>query len=371
MKHRQSEFIRHLRAGATEAGWKGARRTRVVLDDIWIAFRKVNNRNPDGEFEPLLMSRLLDELEEQGLIEQMKQRTRDKVSLPLKIWLCATAPPRPPAPPMPHWHPDLYRLAREWPTATPKQRSAYVAVNHWLMSDPDLFPVPLRERALEIFGTYGSEADFPMPEKTFDTLRSGPIFGESDRLHTTLRTFTTHPPLLTESFLTEIGDGYYQRVGGGDILLVVENSATWWSLVHSLPDNHRLGYVAWGLGGTFRASVNTLADRHGIAEIRYFGDLDLSGIRIPYAASKTASERGLPTVQPTERLYGALLELGRARGAKERAIDAGEAHALVQWMSAAHRVKVVSLLVAGQRLAQEWVSYRYLTRNTAWHADLV
>ncbi|MFD3412916.1 hypothetical protein [Streptomyces cyaneofuscatus] len=371
MKHRQSEFIRRLRAGATEAGWNGARRTRVVLDDIWIAFRKVNNRNPDGEFEPLLMSRLLDELEEQGLIEQMKQRTRDKVSLPLKIWLCATAPPRPPEPPMPQWHPDLYRLAREWPTATSKQRSAYVAVNHWLMSDPDLFPVPIRERALEIFGTYGSEADFPMPEKTFDTLRSGLIFGDSDRLHATLRTFTTHPPLLTETFLTEIGDGYYQRVGGGDILLVVENSATWWSLVHSLPDNHRLGYVAWGLGGTFRASVNTLAAKHGIAEIRYFGDLDLSGIRIPYAASKTASERGLPAVQPTERLYGALLALGRARGAKEKAIDAGEARALVEWMPAAHRGRAVGLLVAGQRLAQEWVGYRYLTRNTAWHADLV
>lgn len=88
------------------------------------------------------------------------------------------------------------------------------------------------------------------------------------------------------------------RPPGGDILLVVENSATWWSLVRSLPDNHRLGYVARGFGGTFRASVNTLADGHGIAEIRYFGDLDLSGIRIPYAASKTASERGLPTIQP-------------------------------------------------------------------------
>ncbi|WP_435210379.1 hypothetical protein [Streptomyces sp. bgisy034] len=152
---------------------------------------------------------------------------------------------------------------------------------------------------------------------------------------------------------------------------MVENSASWWSLVYQLPDNHRLAYVAWGLGGTFRASVNTLAAKHRIAEIRYFGDLDLSGIRIPYAASKTASERGLPTVQPTERLYGALLELGRARGAKEKAIDAGEARALVEWMPAAHRAKAVGLLVAGQRLALEWVGYPYLTRSTAWHADLV
>ena len=160
-------------------------------------------------------------------------------------------------------------------------------------------------------------------------------------------------------------------IGAGDILLVVENSATWWSLVHSLPDNHRLGYVAWGLGGTFRASVNTLAAKHRIAEIRYFGDLDLSGIRIPHAASKTASDRGLPSVQPTECLYGALLELGRTRGAKEKGIEAGEASALAEWMPGPYRAKTVGLLVAGQRLAQEWVGYRYLTRDTAWHADLV
>ncbi|MYT32053.1 hypothetical protein GTY73_25300 [Streptomyces sp. SID8354] len=272
---------------------------------------------------------------------------------------------------MPNWHPDIYQLAGEWPSATAKQRAAYVAVNKWLMSAPDLFPVPLRERALEIFGTYGSEGDFPMPEKTFDTLRSGPLFGDTDRLHATLRTFTTHPPLLTETFLTEIGDGYYQRVGAGDILLVVENSATWWSLVHSLPDDHRLGYVAWGLGGTFRASVHTLAAKHRIAEIRYFGDLDLSGIRIPHAASRAARERGFPTVQPTEHLYGALLELGRARGAKERAASAGEAAALADWLPWQHRAKAVGVLTAGQRLAQEWVGYRYLKRDKAWHADLV
>lgn len=68
---------------------------------------------------------------------------------------------------------------------------------------------------------------------------------------------------------------------------------------------------------------------------------------------------------------GALLTLGRARGAKEKAIDAGEARALAAWMPAAHQAQAASLLVAGQRVAQEWVGYRYLTRNTAWHADLV
>ncbi|MFB6992229.1 hypothetical protein [Streptomyces sp. NPDC056304] len=32
--------------------------------------------------------------------------------------------------------PDVHCLAREWPTATAKQRAAYVAVSKWLLSDP-------------------------------------------------------------------------------------------------------------------------------------------------------------------------------------------------------------------------------------------
>lgn len=370
MKRRQSEFIQQLRSAASAAGWNGTHKTRLPLEEVWTAFRGVSHRNPEQEYEPRLLARQLDDLENHGVIAQFRERTRDAVPLPVKIWVLPTAAPRPPVPPMPNWHPDVYYLAREWSTATAKQRAAYVAVNKWLMSDPDLFAVPLRERALEIFGTYGSEDDFPMPEKTFDTLRSGPLFGDTERLHATLHTFTTHPPLLTATFLTEIGDGYYQRVGPGDILLVVENSATWWSLVHTLPDRHRLGYVAWGLGGTFRASVNTLAAKHRIAEIRYFGDLDLSGIRIPQAASRTATQRGLPPVRPTERLYGALLELGRARDAKERAVTSGEAGALATWLPQQHRAKGAALLTAGQRLAQEWVGYRYLSRETGWYGDL-
>ncbi|MFI1401020.1 hypothetical protein [Streptomyces sp. NPDC020681] len=36
-----------------------------------------------------------------------------------------------------------------------------------------------------------------------------------------------------------------------------------------------------------------------------------------------------------------------------------------------HRAKTIGRLAAGRRLAQEWVGYRYLIRDMAWHGDLV
>ncbi|MFF5455177.1 Wadjet anti-phage system protein JetD domain-containing protein [Streptomyces sp. NPDC012950] len=371
MKHRESELLRSLHTEAEKKNWKKDRRTRLGLEEVWAAFRRVPHRNPQGEYEPLVLARHLHALEQSKHIAQFKQRTQDKISLPVGIWIEPTAAPKSPAPPMPAWHPDIYWLADEWETATAKQRAGYTAVNAWLMSAPDLFRVPQRERALEIFGRYGDEDDFLMPEKTLDSLRSGPLFGDPTRLHHVLRTFTTHPPLLTEHFIEEVGDGYYQRIGAGDLLLVVENSATWWSIVNTLPAGHRLGYVAWGLGGTFRASINTLAAKHAVTEIRYFGDLDLSGLRIPHAAAHTARQRGLPAVMPAKRLYTALLHLGLPRKAKEPPAAEQEAPELTDWLPGPLRPKAARLLRQGRRLAQEWVGYRYLSRTDDWHSDVI
>ncbi|MFJ4950754.1 hypothetical protein [Streptomyces sp. NPDC088760] len=370
MKHRASELLRSLHAEAEKKNWKKDRRTRLALEDVWAAFRRVPHRNPHGDYEPLVLAQQLQALQDGGHITQFRQHTLDKVPLPTGIWLQPTAAPKPPPPDMPPWHPDIYWLADTWPTATTKQRAGYAAVNTWLMSEPDLFPVPLRERALEIFGRYGDEDNFLMPEKTLDDLRSGPLFGDPAKLHEVLRTFTTHPPLLSEHFIEEVGDGYYQRIGTGDLLLVVENSATWWSIVNTLPADHRLGYVAWGLGGTFRASINTLAAKHAVTEIRYFGDLDLSGLRIPHGASHTAEQRGLPPVRPACKLYTALFELGIARKGKEPPAAAQQAADFTTWLPEPLRLQAADVLTRGRRLAQEWVGYRYLSRTDDWHSDV-
>ncbi len=337
---------------------------------MWTTFRLIRDRNPDNEYEPVVLARHLQALECHGWIMRARTDNQEKVPLPVAVWLQPTGPAQPQRDRMPRWHHDLYYLAYEWPNATSKQRNAYRAVNDWLQSDPDVTPVPLRERALEIFGLFGTAEDFPVPEKTFDSLKSGPLFSDSARLMSTLHAFAIHPPLLAETFLEEIGDGFYQKIGVGDVLLVVENSATWWSIVHSLPEHHRLGYVAWGLGNTFVASINSITQKHGVAEIRYFGDLDLSGLRIPHSASKIAAETGLPPVRPTFQLYATLQRLGRNRPAKERKVDRSEAAVLASWLPEPHRDHAIQLLVEGERLAQEWVGFRYLHQSADWNSDI-
>ncbi|MFJ4618725.1 hypothetical protein [Streptomyces sp. NPDC088812] len=370
LRRRERELLALLRQWAKDNKRRADTKTQIPLDAVLKAFRAIRNRNPEGEFEPAVLDGCLKVLEQNGLIKAFQDRTPETVSLPVSIWLLPEDRPVRTEEPMPRWHHELSWLAREWQRATPKQRTAYTALNLWRKSDPDLFAVPIRERALEIFGTFGSEADFPMPEKTFDELKSGPLFSDPDRLDEVIRTFRPPPPLLTETFPLEETDGRYWRVGTGDVLLVVENSTTWWSLVKCLPEQHRLGYVAWGLGGTFRASVRAITAEHRISEIRYVGDLDLSGVRIPLKASHTASQLGLPAVQPTGKLYEVLLDLGRPRNAKEAPANAAEATQLASWLPAQHRADTVGLLMEGKRLAQEWVGYRYLQRNTDWYADV-
>ncbi|WBC04749.1 DUF2220 family protein [Micromonospora sp. WMMA1976] len=139
--------------------------------------------------------------------------------------------------------------------------------------------------------------------------------------------------------------------------------------MNSLPERHDLGYVAWGLGNTFTASVNTIRARHAVAEIRYFGDLDLSGLRIPLSASATAVHNGLPQVRPAMHLYRALLQLGLPIAAKEKAAAPADAARLAGWLGE-NMGQVAALLTRGERLAQEWVGFRHLRTDASWHADV-
>ncbi|MBC8992753.1 MULTISPECIES: Wadjet anti-phage system protein JetD domain-containing protein [Micromonospora] len=364
-----SDLLDELCAAAERGGWKRTARRRVPIGRVWEAYHRIPAANADDEYERAVLRRLLLELEDSGRIRLLRADDREKVALPAAIWLLPTRSATARPAPMPPWHPEVRGLATHWPVATPKQRAAYTAVNRWLMTNPDRSPVPIRERSLEIFGRHGSAADFPMPEKVLDTLRSGPLFSDRDELLRLIGAFMVHPPLLAERFTEAIGDGYYQRVGAGRMLLVIENATTWWSVVNSLPERHDLGYVAWGLGNTFTASVNTIRARHAVAEIRYFGDLDLSGLRIPLSASATAVHNGLPQVRPAMHLYRALLQLGLPIAAKEKAAAPADAARLAGWLGE-NMGQVAALLTRGERLAQEWVGFRHLRTDASWHADV-
>jgi hypothetical protein len=65
---------------------------------------------------------------------------------------------------------------------------------------------------------------------------------------------------------------------------------------HSLADRARpepgpLGWLAWGAGGAFESSVRSAPQLPGVRRIRYFGDLDFEGLRIPSTPSTVRQAR--------------------------------------------------------------------------------
>ena len=124
-----------------------------------------------------------------------------------------------------------------------------------------------------------------------------------------------------------------------------------------------------GPGQEFTASIHSIADNHEVSEVRYFGDLDVSGVRIPYSASHIANNNGLPPVQPAANLYSDLLAFGHSWRGTEKALDETQANELVAWLKAEHQRPVAQLLTSGRRIPQEWVGFRHLRQTKEWHPE--
>ncbi|WP_218188388.1 GNAT family N-acetyltransferase [Desulfosarcina cetonica] len=171
-------------------------------------------------------------------------------------------------------------------------------VNRYLLDrPPEPVRVPHRERALEIFGD----------EKALDAyVRSG-MFGGRVTLDD-LDCFYCPEPLPFRPFSLD------PRETAGKPLLVVENSNTYWSCCRANATCHRYAAVVYGQGfaacAAERASDGLTEIQHQVAAagIRYFGDLDPTGIAIPCRINRHREERGLPPLEAERILYRALLE---------------------------------------------------------------
>ena len=261
------------------------------------------------------------------------------------------------------WRPELSWVAET--RLSLAQVGMLRRVNLWLrdrVREDDI--VPMRERSLEIFGH----------EKALDRHRVSALFGPGRLSLTLLRAFRTHPPLPAV------------QIGDGDMLLVVENEDTF----HSLADSARrqpgpLGWLAWGAGGAFESSVRSAQQLPGVRRIRYFGDLDFEGLRIPVNAADTAASEDLIEVLPAIVLYRLLADTGVTQ-ALQQPLDSGLATELVSWMrsdkdaTTPHGVHAdvacclphwaAQLLIAGQRAPQEAVGTRLLAAHPGWTSSL-
>ncbi|MFR9805881.1 hypothetical protein ACL02T_26870 [Pseudonocardia sp. RS010] len=196
--------------------------------------------------------------------------------------------------------------------------------------------VPFAERSLELTGD----------EKYLDQAQTTRLFTDGILTPELLRAYTVSSPLGTES------------LGPGPVTLLVENVATFHSLVRRLrAAPGPVGSVVLGGGSRLAGVLRSLADRpERPLELRYFGDLDPPGVRFP-GRSDTAG-LGLPPLLPAVALYTLLVDAGTPRPDRKRSARAGAAP--LDWLPAAIRSRTAELFASGERLAQEWVGYEQL-----------
>lgn len=116
--------------------------------------------------------------------------------------------------------------------------------------------------------------------------------------------------------------------------------------------------MAYGAGTAFIGSVTYARElRPAVEDIRYFGDIDARGLRIPAEADQVRGE-SLPHIRPAERLYRLLIQVGVRSAAPP--VSAEAAARLASWLPADLREEVATMLTGGWRMAQEAVGLKVL-----------
>lgn len=212
---------------------------------------------------------------------------------------------------------------------TEKQLTLARAVNHYFLNrqkNPHL--LPHRERALQIFGN----------EKALDGYVHTGLFSGRITL-ADLDCFYCPEPLPYEVFSTAREKSVHRP------LLVVENSATYWSCTAANRADHPLGggfFAAVVFGKGFKAtrstpiqSLDSLANietQTGASRIHYFGDLDPAGLAIPQRINENRIKNGLSTVCPAKALYRLLVKKNLTTGYDKSQKKFNDPQWAIEWL---------------------------------------
>jgi hypothetical protein len=341
-------------------------RRTLKADEIWQLWNDADPASAGKVERRTDLAEALRALAKAGLITTSRTLDRSaEPALPIRITLPAPQPSASAATLARSiaWRPELSWVAETRLSVAQVEMLRHV--NLWLRDrgrDDDI--VPMRERSLEIFGH----------EKALDRHRVSALFGPGRLSLTQLRAFRTHPPLPAV------------QIGDGDMLLVVENEDTFHSLTHSArPQSGPLGWLAWGAGGAFESSVRSAPQLPGVRRVRYFGDLDFDGLRIPVNAADTATSENLIEVLPAIALYRLLADTGVTQGLQPP-LDSEAAAQLASWLrsdpnaTTPHDTRTdavcclphwaAQLLITGHRAPQEAVGTRLLAAHPGWTSAL-
>jgi len=278
-------------------------------------------------------------------------------------------------PPLPVWvtrvdceaaGPAANLAPRVWPSALEAagriasrsdEHAVLERIAGWRRDNPAPVRVPVGERSAELFGD----------EKALSRYRKTRLFTSGALTLDLLGCYD--PPLPFAS----------QHVPGvGPVtLLVAENLATYTSFLTAAralaaatrPDLH----VAWGIGGSFEQSVLSIPlldppPRY----VRYFGDLDLAGLRIAARVARQAAKAGLPPVLPATGCYQFLLE-GPShwrRPDDSNRVGLPDYADACAWLPQALSPQAEELLASGEKIAQEHLGLQTLLSEPTLIAGL-
>ncbi|MCF7549780.1 hypothetical protein [Pseudonocardia sp. WMMC193] len=285
----------------------------------------------------------VDELVAAGLVELPapggRSWDRGRIDLPLWVQRVANRESAPEPPRAPAWHVRLswvpHFLATERRGLSENEWLLLRGVQEMLAGGVATHVVPTRERSLDLLGD----------EKLLDRMLSGRLFTRGGLSLALLQARQVARPITTGA------------IGPGPVTLIVENVATYDSLSRTLPPDGEVGRLVFGQGNDLGSALSALAaEPEPVRDLRYFGDLDPAGVRIPSRVDTAA--RGLPPLRPAARLYRLLLQVGHPRPGGSGAAD-------LDWLPEEVRPRVAALFGAGERLAQEWLGLEQLA-----HEDL-
>lgn len=325
---------------------KSSRVKRIALGELrrfWLDANPEQLQYPERD---VLLLTALRELEAQGALALPARGSFERIgsppmpkfvtivsqseARPSNDWSCVS------------WLPEL----GFWTELTTSELVTAKAINSWLIHRRGKFlRVPLRERSLEIFGD----------EKYLDLrVRDNALF--SRRL----------PLGMIGAFIVPHPLPYRAAEAPGRPVLVVENHHTYWSLAEWNMQVRRYAAVVYGAGTAFYASGQALHEV--LRECRgtgaeYFGDVDPTGILIPFQSNYPGEFR----IRPAINLYRIVLDCGYRRCGVKRM--AGDERAAEQWLPALSH-ELCALWASGQWIPQESLGTEQLFSNWEAHINL-
>lgn len=243
-----------------------------------------------------LLCSAIGDLEARELVRFSRKKTNAfafyrKDFLPVRLTINRKKPERPV---QSHilWHPKLQAALQVKDKRTIEKLEA---INNWLIhgTGPADEVLTAQERALQIFGADKALNSFPIK------LPDGTIIGEEFLRFRFVEAMIYHSAPI-EHGLSSVG-------------LIVENVATCDDFSEWNDRQRYFGLVVCGEGKRLVGSprrLKGLADRYGIQEWQYFGDIDPEGLKIALDVAQASASIGGPPVRPYEPAYRWLARYG-------------------------------------------------------------